>query len=226
MTPAQLDEITARAASAFTYADFHQVAGQDVPALIGEIRRLESLYAGAVAANRLEQDAVRAVAAERDAALEANRIMREAATRRRAETLRLTHTPGACPTLCDDDCDAACHEEHEVPAKRVHQPPPGTAEFRWGESVSWTAPGKVTIPLTYGAHWTADLVLRGVAETRVLADMLADALNVDADTQTGCCAKDGIDCVSCMTGRCAECSECVHYDDSARDDEDDYAEGE
>lgn len=40
---------------------------------------------------------------------------------------------------------------------------------------------------------------------------------------TGCCARDGIDCVSCMTGRHHECSECVHYDDSARDDDDDTA---
>lgn len=45
------------------------------------------------------------------------------------------------------------------------------------------------------------------------------------DESTGCCAKDGVDCVMCMTGRCSDCSECVHYDDSARD-EDDYREDE
>lgn len=68
MTPDELEEIATRARRAFTYDHFHQVAGKDVPALIGEIKRLESLYAGAVAANRLEQDAVRALAAERDEA--------------------------------------------------------------------------------------------------------------------------------------------------------------
>lgn len=25
-----------------------------------------------------------------------------------------------CPTLCDDDCDALCHEGHQVLAKRRH----------------------------------------------------------------------------------------------------------
>jgi hypothetical protein len=25
-----------------------------------------------------------------------------------------------CPTECDDDCTAACHEEHQVPIKRTH----------------------------------------------------------------------------------------------------------
>lgn len=25
-----------------------------------------------------------------------------------------------CPTLCDDDCDILCHQEHRVPAKRTH----------------------------------------------------------------------------------------------------------
>lgn len=25
-----------------------------------------------------------------------------------------------CPTICDDDCDATCHEAHEVPWKRQH----------------------------------------------------------------------------------------------------------
>lgn len=45
----------------------------------------------------------------------------------------------------------------------------------------------------------------------------------DGPEVTGCCARDGIDCVSCMTGRCFECLDCIHgprYDDSARDDED------
>lgn len=27
----------------------------------------------------------------------------------------------ACPTECDDDCDAACHEGHHVPWKRHHE---------------------------------------------------------------------------------------------------------
>lgn len=100
-------------------------------------------------------------------AQEANQIMRDAAKRQREITRQLTHSPGACPTLCDNDCDAACHEEHEVSYKRTHQPPK----------------------------------------------------NADIDTQTGCCARDGIDCAACMTGRCSECSECVHYEPS--DDEDD-----
>ncbi|MER6778438.1 MULTISPECIES: hypothetical protein [unclassified Streptomyces] len=28
----------------------------------------------------------------------------------------------ACPTDCDDDCDALCHEGHYVPWRRQHQP--------------------------------------------------------------------------------------------------------
>lgn len=28
----------------------------------------------------------------------------------------------ACPTGCDDDCEATCHETHEVRAKRLHHP--------------------------------------------------------------------------------------------------------
>lgn len=46
---------------------------------------------------------------------------------------------------------------------------------------------------------------------------------IERDAMTGCCAKDGIDCVSCMTGRCNECLDCVHgpsHDDSARDEGD------
>lgn len=43
---------------------------------------------------------------------------------------------------------------------------------------------------------------------------------IERDAMTGCCAKDGIDCVHCMTGRCGECRECVHYDDSAHGDKD------
>ena len=27
-----------------------------------------------------------------------------------------------CPTPCDDDCDADCHEWHEVAYKREHDP--------------------------------------------------------------------------------------------------------
>jgi hypothetical protein len=27
-----------------------------------------------------------------------------------------------CPTPCDDDCDAPCHEAHEVKWKRDHEP--------------------------------------------------------------------------------------------------------
>jgi hypothetical protein len=47
----------------------------------------------------------------------------------------LTHEPGCsevarlagvalagCPTLCDLDCDAGCHEAHQPVAKRWHQP--------------------------------------------------------------------------------------------------------
>lgn len=26
-----------------------------------------------------------------------------------------------CPTECDPDCDASCHEAHDVPWKRVHE---------------------------------------------------------------------------------------------------------
>lgn len=29
---------------------------------------------------------------------------------------------GHCPTLCDDDCDAPCHEVHAIPRKRGHEP--------------------------------------------------------------------------------------------------------
>lgn len=28
----------------------------------------------------------------------------------------------ACPTPCDEDCDAACHEEHDPVHKRQHEP--------------------------------------------------------------------------------------------------------
>lgn len=36
--------------------------------------------------------------------------------------------PKECPTSCDWDCDTACHEGHQVPAKRRHDPStcPGT----------------------------------------------------------------------------------------------------
>lgn len=27
-----------------------------------------------------------------------------------------------CPTDCDDDCDALCHEWHAIPSRRDHQP--------------------------------------------------------------------------------------------------------
>lgn len=27
-----------------------------------------------------------------------------------------------CPTPCDDDCEALCHEGHQVPFKRTHDP--------------------------------------------------------------------------------------------------------
>lgn len=42
----------------------------------------------------------------------------------RRRTPRVTEeTPGSgytCPTSCDDDCDAPCHESHQVLAKRMH----------------------------------------------------------------------------------------------------------
>lgn len=27
-----------------------------------------------------------------------------------------------CPTGCDDDCEADCHESHTIPVRRGHQP--------------------------------------------------------------------------------------------------------
>jgi hypothetical protein len=29
---------------------------------------------------------------------------------------------GICPTECDPDCEATCHDLHQVPAKRTHRP--------------------------------------------------------------------------------------------------------
>lgn len=29
---------------------------------------------------------------------------------------------GECPTMCDDDCEARCHEWHQPPFKRDHRP--------------------------------------------------------------------------------------------------------
>jgi len=31
-------------------------------------------------------------------------------------------TVAVCPTECDDDCDAPCHEAHYVPWRRQHDP--------------------------------------------------------------------------------------------------------
>lgn len=53
----------------------------------------------------------------------------------------------------------------------------------------------------------------------------ADVAALDADHATGCCARDGIDCPACMTGRCHECLECIHgpiHGDRSGDDEDAY----
>lgn len=38
---------------------------------------------------------------------------------------QLTHAPGRCPTPCDENCGADCHEAHEVLWKRSHQVPEG-----------------------------------------------------------------------------------------------------
>lgn len=34
----------------------------------------------------------------------------------------VTMTAAVCPTECDDDCDAPCHEAHYVPWRRQHDP--------------------------------------------------------------------------------------------------------
>lgn len=68
------------------------------------------------------------------------------------------------------------------------------------------------------AGWFVPLSVRRDVAQAVLTVVREE----DEPESAGCCAKDGIDCVSCMTGRCAECPECVHYDDSRDgDDEDD-----
>lgn len=62
-----------------------------------------------------------------------------------------------------------------------------------------------------------------LAEHALIESLPKPADDNDEERGTGCCAKDGVDCVSCMTGRCADCRECAHYDDSARDDDGDTA---
>lgn len=49
-------------------------------------------------------------------------------------------------------------------------------DYTWGESVSWTYPGRITVPLNRGGRYVADLVM-GTDETGVLIDMLTDAAN-------------------------------------------------
>jgi len=38
------------------------------------------------------------------------------------ERLKARQEPTVCPSECDDDCEAPCHEEHAVPWKRHHDP--------------------------------------------------------------------------------------------------------
>ena len=84
---------------------------------------------------RLRADHLRAVLVDRERlkvelqnARESVQITRDVAKRLRAETLKLTHPAGACPTPCDGDCDADCHEWHAIPAKRTHQAPADTTK--------------------------------------------------------------------------------------------------
>jgi hypothetical protein len=40
-----------------------------------------------------------------------------------------------CPTPCDDDCDATCHEYHRVTAKRTHTA--GTCQIERRAGLTW-----------------------------------------------------------------------------------------
>lgn len=73
-----------------------------------------------------------------------------------------------------------------------------------------------------GHGWFVPLSVRHLCALAV-GEFVRECETEDEDHSTGCCARDGIDCPSCMTGRHSECSECVHYDDSGRDDDDDIA---
>lgn len=51
-----------------------------------------------------------------------------------------------CPTPCDDDCEQACHEVHEVPSHRDHNPETCVAaivaaarQAGWAAALEWAA---------------------------------------------------------------------------------------
>lgn len=92
-------------------------------------------------------------------------------TERLARLREVGHAPEppVCPTICDDDCDARCHEWHQVTAKRSHiadscQHPDGPLVADWyrckavkpgnyGSSALTVIPGAQPPPGNYGETW-------------------------------------------------------------------------
>lgn len=47
----------------------------------------------------------------------------------------------SCPTPCDDDCEALCHEGHQVPWKREHDPEHCPGGPNWPKRAHWPPVG-------------------------------------------------------------------------------------